>query len=100
PAPQLERAARSAPAEGRDLELSRGHRRLPALRHAQGLPAGGKGVRRAAQQGAAEIRGSVKEAIVCLFAFDGPTALAPRVQHSSTSLPMDWRCSSIDLHLS
>ena len=60
----LERSARSASAEGRDLELARGHRRLPTLRHAQGLPAGGEGLGRAAQQGAAEIRGSVKDAIV------------------------------------
>jgi len=51
----LERAARSASAEGRDLELARGHRRLPALRHAQGFPAGGEGLGRVTQQGAAEI---------------------------------------------
>ena len=51
--PRLERAARSAARQGELHQLARRHRRLPAVRAAEGLPDGRARERRAAREGRA-----------------------------------------------
>ena len=75
--PALERPARPAAAEGRDLELARGDRCLPPVRDARRVPAGGEGFGRTARAGVAQVRRPAEVTIPARIPLTSSRALFP-----------------------